>query len=197
MPGEKEKELSPQTLAVPDGYFLMGDERGQDNEKPVHRVWVDRFLLGRFPATNREYALYIEENGAREPPFWREEMFSDPDKPVVGVSWHDAVAYCDWLCKRTGKPFRLPTEAEWERAARGGDTRVYPWGNTFDTTLANTNRLVVSADTGYGDNSKFNRDLDRVLIQVNDAVRSIRSLADLLAQHPEALISGRPEGGRK
>jgi paraquat-inducible protein B len=64
-------------------------------------------------------------------------------------------------------------------------------------TLGNANRLVVSADTGYGDNSKFNRDLDRALIQVNDAVRSIRSLADLLAQHPEALISGRPEGGRK
>jgi len=160
MPGEKEKELSPQTFAVPDGYFLMGDERGQDNEKPVHRVWVDRFLLGRFPATNREYALYIEENGAREPPFWREEMFSDPDKPVVGVSWHDAVAYCDWLCKRTGKPFRLPTEAEWERAARGGkEGEKYPWGDElplekiypgYDVATGGPERVGLNEPNGFG-----------------------------------------------
>ena len=117
-------------VAIPEGYFLMGDERGQDNEKPVHRVWVDGFLLGKFPVTNKEFALFVEESGAPEPPFWHQEMFFHLDKPVVGVSWDDALSYCHWLGKRTGKPFRLPTEAEWERAARGGlEGGLYPWAD--------------------------------------------------------------------
>ncbi len=160
MPGEKEKELLPQTAAVPEGYFLMGDDRGQDNEKPVHRVWVDRFLFGRFPVTNREYALFVEESGAPEPPFWLEAMFSHPDKPVVGVSWHDAVSYCDWLTDRIGKPFRLPTEAEWERAARGGkEGEKYPWGDElpsekiysgYDVETGGPERVGLNEPNGFG-----------------------------------------------
>jgi formylglycine-generating enzyme len=125
----REKEFVP-LAPIPEGYFLMGSEDGMDNEKPAHRVWVDGFLLGKFPVTNREYRIFVAEKRAAAPPFGSEPMFADPDKPVVGVSWHDAVAYCEWLSERSGKKFRLPTEAEWERAARGGrDGEKYPWGD--------------------------------------------------------------------
>ena len=108
----------------------MGSDDGMDNEKPVHRVWVDGFLMGKFPVTNREYNIFVADKCAEEPPFWSEPMFSHPEKPVVGVSWHDATAYCNWLSERTENKFRLPTEAEWERAARGGkEGKKYPWGN--------------------------------------------------------------------
>ncbi|MBI4528006.1 MAG: SUMF1/EgtB/PvdO family nonheme iron enzyme [Deltaproteobacteria bacterium] len=108
----------------------MGSGEGQENERPVHRVWVDRFWIGRFPVTNLEYGTFIEKTGFPAPPFWTEPMFSDPAKPVVGVSWNDAVEYCDWLTQCTKQNFRLPTEAERERAARGGkEGRRYPWGD--------------------------------------------------------------------
>ena len=108
----------------------MGSEDGADNEKPVHRVWLSGFMMGKFPVTNGEYGIFLRETGAPEPPFWSEQMFSHPDKPVVGVSWHDATAYCHWLSQNTGESFRLPTEAEWERAGRGGkEGQKYPWGD--------------------------------------------------------------------
>ncbi len=108
----------------------MGSEDGLDNENPPHRVWVDSYMMGKFPVTNREYRIFVEATGFPAPPFWSDEMFSRADQPVVGTSWHDAIAYCDWLSRRTGYHFRLPTEAEWERAARGGrDSKKYPWGD--------------------------------------------------------------------
>ena len=129
MPPPK-KEFIPEMVLISEGAFLMGSEDGPDNEKPAHRVWVDGFVIGKFPVINREYRIFVEETGAPEPPFWLEEMFSHLDKPVIGTSWVDAIAYCDWLSKRTGKHFRLPTEAEWERAARGGlEGKKYPWGD--------------------------------------------------------------------
>ncbi len=108
----------------------MGSEDAADNEKPVHRVWVDQFWLGKFPTTHGQYKIFLEETGSPAPPFWSDEMFSNPNNPVVGTSWYDAVAYCDWLSERTGYRFRLPTEAEWERAARGqSEGKKYPWGD--------------------------------------------------------------------
>ena len=108
----------------------MGSENGQENEMPRHRVWVDSFGIGRFPVTNREYRLFIDDTDAPSPPFWSDAMFSDPAQPVVGISWDDAIAYCKWLRGQTGKEVRLPTEAEWERAARGArDGALYPWGD--------------------------------------------------------------------
>jgi formylglycine-generating enzyme required for sulfatase activity len=108
----------------------MGSDGGQENERPVHRVWVDRFGLGKYPVTNREYKLFVEETRRTAPPFWSDPKFLDPSQPVVGVTWDDAAAYCEWLSARTGSEFRLPTEAEWERGARGGlEDSVYPWGD--------------------------------------------------------------------
>jgi len=118
-------------ISIPAGWFVMGCESGQDNEKPVHRVWIDGFRLAATQVTNSEYSIFLGETGALPPPFWTDPDFRHPDQPVVGVSWHEAMRYYEWLSARTGKGFRLPTEPEWERAARGGkESALYPWGET-------------------------------------------------------------------
>ncbi len=129
-------------IRVPAGWFLMGCDSGQDNEKPAHRVWVDEFLLAAQQVTNADYGEFRRETKTLPPPFWSDPAFNDPEQPVVGVSWHDAVRYCEWLSEAIGKltpgtKFRLPTEAEWERAARGGrDGVLYPWGDEPPQSLA-------------------------------------------------------------
>ena len=123
-------QICPEIVIIPEGSFLMGSENGQENETPRHRVWLDSFGIGRFPITNREYRVFVDESHGQNPAFWSDPIFSDPEQPVVGVSWDDASAYCRWLRERTGKEFRLPSEAEWERAARGGrEGALYPWGD--------------------------------------------------------------------
>lgn len=107
----------------------MGSDCGQDVERPVHRVWVDSFLLAETQVTVADYARFRNAMRREPPPTWNDPDFSHPEQPVTAVSWFDAVAYCEWLRNETGKPFRLPTEAEWERAARGGmEQNTYPWG---------------------------------------------------------------------
>lgn len=108
----------------------MGSDAGRDDEKPAHCAWVDAFELAAFQTTNQEYARFLEDTGHPPPPLWDDPQFSDPQQPVVAVSWFEAVAYCDWLSRTVGKKYRLPTEAEWERAARGGKAgEDFPWGN--------------------------------------------------------------------
>lgn len=120
----------PAMITIPAGSFSMGSQSGRDNEQPVHRVFVDAFALGVHQVTNAEYDAFVEATGAASPPYRREPGFGDDDQPVVAVSWFDAAAYCAWLRLATGVRFRLPTEAEWERAARGGiDGCSYPWGD--------------------------------------------------------------------
>ena len=97
---------------------------------PRHRVWVDRFGLGKFSVTNRLYGIFTSATGTDAPPFWSEPMFSNPEQPVVGVTWTEAAVFCKWLNAALGKEFRLPTEAERERAARGNrEGALYPWGD--------------------------------------------------------------------
>jgi formylglycine-generating enzyme required for sulfatase activity len=116
-------------VEIPAGWFWMGWEAGQPGARPRHRVWVDRFAIARAPVTNRGYAAFLEESGTEAPPWWDDPRFRDPQQPVVGVSWFDAMLFCQWLSHHEGARYRLPTEAEWEKAARGGleDAR-FPWG---------------------------------------------------------------------
>jgi formylglycine-generating enzyme len=117
-------------VLVPAGWFLMGSESGQDNERPVHRVWVDAFQLAACQVTNSEYAGFLHATGTQAPPLWSDPNFNHPEQPVVAVSWFDAVRYCECLSDISGQPFRFPSEAEWERAARGGaEGKLFPWGD--------------------------------------------------------------------
>ena len=116
-------------VEVAAGWFWMGWEHGHPGERPRHRVWLDAYAVALAPVTNAEYAGFLEAADTPPPPWWDDRRFRDPKQPVVGVNWFEAVLYCDWLSRDGHGRFRLPTEAEWEKAARGGleDAR-FPWG---------------------------------------------------------------------
>jgi sulfatase modifying factor 1 len=122
--------IEPSLVRIPEGWFLMGSESGQDCERPIHRVWVDSFYLAATQVTNAECEAYLRATSSQPPPFWLQSHFSHPQQPVAGVSWHEATRYCNWLSEQTGRAYRLPTEAEWELAARGGlEQKQFPWGD--------------------------------------------------------------------
>ncbi len=128
--------LEPILVHIPAAWFLMGSNVGQDCERPVHRVWVDAFLLAATQVTNAEYDLFVRAIAALAPPFRQNPNFSHPEEPVAGVSWHEATRYCEWLSTQSGRAYRLPTEAEWERAARGGlEQKQFPWGDERPQSL--------------------------------------------------------------
>jgi len=117
-------------ILIPGGSFLMGSDEDQENERPVHRVWLNPFELGKYQVTNQEYRRFVEATGHPVSSFWTDDRFNRPNQPVVGVNWFDAVAYCEWLSRVTERGYRLPTEAEWEYAARGGfEGKRYSWGD--------------------------------------------------------------------
>jgi len=157
---------APELALIPAGEFLMGSEDAEEDERPVHRVHVDDFLMGVQPVTNAEYARFVRDTRHRTPAIYelpivvkaggaeRERTFRQSggpyvwedgqpateraDHPVTLVRYDDATAYCAWLASLTGRPFRLPTEAEWEKAARGGaESKRYPWGDRLDRNMAN------------------------------------------------------------
>jgi formylglycine-generating enzyme required for sulfatase activity len=159
-------DLIPELALVPSGDFLMGSDDAEGDERPVHRVHLDDFYVGVQPVTNEEFARFVRDTGHRVPAVYelpivvtaggadRERTFRqtsvpyvwadfDPprdraDHPVTLVRYDDAAAYCAWLSSMTERPFRLPTEAEWEKAARGGaESKRYPWGDRLDRNTAN------------------------------------------------------------
>ena len=120
----------PSRIHIAGGWFFMGSDADQAVEGPVHRVWVDSFAMAATQVTVEEYAGFLDATGNMPPPYWGDANFCHPRQPVVAVSWFDAVAYCAWLSTVTGSHYRLPTEAEWEKAARGRAERLaFPWGN--------------------------------------------------------------------
>lgn len=129
---------------VPAGYFLMGsaenDPDAFDDEKSQHRVYVPAFYLGKYPITNRQYQVFVQATGHRAPVHWKDTRFpaGQADHPVRLVNWSDAVAFCRWAARASGAPIRLPTEAEWEKGARGEKGYRYPWGNEWRTGYSNS-----------------------------------------------------------
>ncbi len=125
--------LVPEVIPIPEGSFLMGSDTGGEDEKPVHEVHVDGFDVGRVLITNAQYRAFCDATQheyPEDPEEWGNYFEDYADHPVVNVSWEEAMAYCKWLSKVTGLKYRLPTEAEWEYAARGGLIgKPYPWGD--------------------------------------------------------------------
>ena len=107
---------TPELVRVAGGLLMMGSEKGRPDEAPAHPVPVEAFQLGRTPVTRAQYAAFLQDTGAEAPPWWEDPAFAAPDQPVVGITWFEAIAYAAWL----GEPWSLPTEAQWEWAARGG-----------------------------------------------------------------------------
>ena len=159
-------DLLPEFAFIPAGEFMMGSDDGDEDERPVHRVQLDDFLMAVHPVTHAEYARFVQQTGYRAPAIYelplvvtaggpdRETTFRESaqpyvwneagppaersDHPVTLVRWEDATAYCTWLSDASGHLVRLPTEAEWEKAARGGlEGKRYPWGDDLDTARAN------------------------------------------------------------
>jgi formylglycine-generating enzyme required for sulfatase activity len=147
----------PQWVMVPAGEFWMGsdsnDQEAIYDGKPVHRLFLPAFQIARTPVTNAQYAIYVQATGVEPPRGWED---GQPPKeklehPVVWVSWHDACGYCTWLSRLIRKQVRLPTEAEWEKAARGDrDKRPYPWGEAFDMVKCNSAALGLDDTTPVG-----------------------------------------------
>src|SRR5271168_1872873 len=102
--------VEPCCVSIPASWFLMGSASGQDCERPVHRVWVDSFLLAVTQVTNAEYERFVNSTKSALPPFWQDDGFNHPQQPVTGVSWFDADRYCQWLASQTGRAYRLTTE---------------------------------------------------------------------------------------
>jgi formylglycine-generating enzyme required for sulfatase activity len=121
-------------VLVPAGEFTMGRNGGAPDEQPQRRVWVDAFYIDRTEVTNRAYKAFSDAAGYLPPnnPLWNVDYFrSKPDHPALNLTYDQARQYCAWAGKR------LPTEAEWEKAARGTDGRTYPWGNAWADSVAN------------------------------------------------------------
>jgi len=158
-------------LLVPAGEILLGDNfaEGDPDEVPVHAVTVDAFYVGKHEVTNNEYARFVSDAGYQTREHWEDGGFGEYGSsprhwhdprfhggglpgnemyPVVGVSWFEAMAYARWLSAKTGRAYRLPTEAEWEKAARGTDQRRFAWGNEIDGSLANYEHSGDPAEPG-------------------------------------------------
>jgi formylglycine-generating enzyme required for sulfatase activity len=167
--------FEPQTVLIPAGPFLMGSDRSLDRhadtiELPPRLITLPDYRIGKYPVTVAEYRAFIDAGGYSnrqwwtnagwrqreqkhwtEPRFWHNPLWTgDHRLPVVGVSWHEAYAYCRWLAHVTGRPYRLPTEAEWEKAARGPDGRIWPWGSDWRAGLCNTFETNVGHTTPVG-----------------------------------------------
>jgi len=161
----------PALVTVPAGEFIMGSDK-DDDEKPQRRITLPEYRIGKYPVTNGQYRRFVQDGGytekhrdcwtvagwkwrAREkiekPEYLDDLDFGIANHPVVGVSWYEAVAYCNWLNKTNpGRKFHLPTEAEWEKAARGTDGREYPWLGRFDSEKANTRESGIGRTTAVG-----------------------------------------------
>ena len=150
----------PETVKIPAGSFLMGssdaDPQAGSDEKPQHTLTLPTYWIGKTEVTNAQFRPFVEgdgytnqtywdaaswqwrtENKINQPTCWSGDQGNSANQPVVCVTWYEAMAYTRWLSGQTGQRFSLPTEAEWEKAARGTDGQIYPWGNTWEATRAN------------------------------------------------------------
>lgn len=133
-------------VLIPAGTFLMGNNAGNEDEKPLHEVYTDAFYIDVTEVTCDRYNRFLKETNYPPHPLWNPK-YDRPEDPVVGITWKDALAFANWAGKR------LPTEAEWEKAARGGLVKkLYSWGNDFDPEKANCESFGSTPVKSYGPN---------------------------------------------
>ncbi|PIU54473.1 MAG: hypothetical protein COS90_00645 [Deltaproteobacteria bacterium CG07_land_8_20_14_0_80_60_11] len=119
---------------IPGGWYFVGSPSNETgryaDEAPSHKVNLKPFYISVTEITNAQYGRFLKATGHDKPLYWKDKNLNGPNQPVVGVTWHDAVAFCRWLTKVTGAPHELPSESRWEAAARGGLVgQTYPWGD--------------------------------------------------------------------
>ena len=144
----RDPSFEPEMIYIPAGEFWMGSEAGEDipaYETPCSKIYLEAYWIGKYPVTHKEYEIFVQKTGRAVAP---EAGWDGPDAPpgrenhpVSGVTWTDAAAYCSWLRAKTGRPYTLPSEAQWEKAARGPEGLLYPWGNEWDSNRCNYGRL--------------------------------------------------------
>jgi formylglycine-generating enzyme required for sulfatase activity len=133
----------PEMVLIPAGEFLMGDDFGPRSSRPAHELTLPDYQISRFPVTMLAYAAFVTAMKRPLPGFWplAVRWLEEATLPVAGVSWREALAYCGWLGQQIKRPVRLPTEAEWEKAAswdaEHNTKLIYPWGNDFDPACCN------------------------------------------------------------
>ncbi len=158
-------------VEIPAGEFIRGSERSGifGREAPMRKINLDAFSIGKYQVTNREFKEFVDSGGytqgdvwlpegwdfitsekITEPLYWRDRKWNGLNFPVVGVSWYEGEAFCRWLSETKGLKFRLPTEAEWEKASRGTDGRLWPWGNEFNKKLCNSGELELNRTSPVG-----------------------------------------------
>jgi formylglycine-generating enzyme required for sulfatase activity len=154
--------FEPETILIPKGPFFMGSLNAGDApayETPQHTVNLPAYRIGKYPVTNAQYEEFVREkqiavapetgwNGQRVPP-------GLDNYPVTGVTWYEALAYCQWLSERTGHSYSLPNEAQWEKACRGGNGFLYPWGNELEAGRSNHECESIAAVDTYPAQNKF------------------------------------------
>lgn len=151
--GQGRIKLEPDMISIPAGSFTMGDDQGDDNMKPQRTVTLSPYSIGKYPVTNIEYQAFVKAAKHEPPRHWEDgrSPAGQENHPVTHVSWDDANTYADWLSKKTGQEYTLPTEAQWERAARGDqDVRKQPWDGALDTEHANIEESGIGGTTPVG-----------------------------------------------
>ncbi|NIM16827.1 MAG: SUMF1/EgtB/PvdO family nonheme iron enzyme [Candidatus Aminicenantes bacterium] len=161
--------LKPSMVLVEAGEFIRGSDEIGEMEKPVRRIYLDEFMMGKYPVTNQEFKAFIEdggyenkelwmpkgwqwrkENNISEPGLWHDRKWDGANFPVVEVSWYEASAYAKWLSKEAGGKYVLPSEAQWEKAARGSRGLVYPWGNEWKEDHCNSDECGLDRTSPVG-----------------------------------------------
>ena len=151
LPESKVEQVLPfmEMVSIPAGCFQMGDSFGdgiEKREKPVHEVCVSAFSMGKYEVTNAQYRMYKPDHDSSK---FNDYSLNGDSQPVIKVSWEDATAYAVWLSKRTGKKYRLPTEAEWEYAARGGKGGRNYWGDGKDDACGYANGHDITSKRAF------------------------------------------------
>ncbi|MBK8780340.1 MAG: SUMF1/EgtB/PvdO family nonheme iron enzyme [Anaerolineales bacterium] len=143
--------FEPETIYISSGAFWMGSEAGGEipnHETPQHQVSLVAYRFGKYPVTNNQYEEFVNQTGRQVASSmgWNGQRVPSGKEnyPVAGVTWYDALAYCQWLGERTERKYSLPNEAQWEKACRGENRNYYPWGNEFDPERCNHGRMDIA-----------------------------------------------------